>query len=102
MPKNVELPRETALALIDAFKQIETELYALRQGLHLAKQLSPGHADLLDESVSDARQSPDLLGVMNQKYDAIREMLYTEELDARAEKEIARLIAQLRPEDPLN
>jgi len=111
MAKEVKLPVDLAEALINAIRQFDTEVYALRHTLALFKELfqqfpeiarAGVNADFLDAALAAARIDPSLLDSMTQKYDAILETLHTEVIDAEIQKKIDQLIAQLRPTDLLN
>lgn len=102
MATKLEIPLEAVLKLISEFEKLDTELEAYRLMLAAFKKAHAPDADSLDAVLVGARRSPLLREKMKQKYDAIREILRKQELDARSEIEISRLIEQLRPEDPLN
>jgi hypothetical protein len=99
---NLELPREMALAIVEVVERFEIEIEALRKTLALAKTLCPEYAPTLDERLSAVRHDPDLLSATKQKYNATRDMIYAEEQDVLAQKEIDRLIVRLKPTTLLN
>jgi hypothetical protein len=100
--KNLEIPRDVAIALIDTVERLEIELEAYRAVLAIFKLTHADDVEALDDTLIASRQSPFLLEAMKEKYDAIRESLYAEEFDVAAQKMIDQLIERLRPTDLLN
>jgi hypothetical protein len=102
MKRTITLQRDMAVAIVNSIRDMEIELNACHQVLSLAKQLNPDNASVLDESLSDRRQSPALLESIEAKYQPIRESLLAEEIGNHADEQIEALIARLRPEDRLH
>ncbi|MFZ0581957.1 MAG: hypothetical protein WAN72_18515 [Candidatus Acidiferrales bacterium] len=111
MAKELKLSPELAEALINAFKEFDTEVQALRLTLALFKELFQQFPEIaqagldaafLDAALADAKANPSLLDSMNQKWSAILDTMRTEVIDTEIQKKIDQPIARLRPTDLLN
>lgn len=102
MKPNLEIPKETALKIVEVIEQFEIAIVAFQRTVALVKTLYPECAASLDDQLSSAQRDPDLLQAMTEKYDAFRDQIHSEQINAIADEEILKLLAKLHPTTPLN